>query len=57
MSVGLILNLLDKSNKKIPVLHEPLVSIISFYVTSSIHLVMNLHESYILFVTYPKKVS
>ena len=51
MSVGLILNLMNKLNKS--VLYEPLASIILFYSTSSINLVMNLHEFDILFITYP----
>ena len=55
MSVGLILNLLNELNKCI--LCEPLVSIISFYSTSSINLVMNLHKFNILFITYPKNNS
>ena len=42
MSVGLILNLLNKLNKSI--LCEPVASIILLYSTSSINLVMNLHE-------------
>ena len=49
MSVGLILNLLNKLNKSI--LCEPLASIL-FYSTSSINLVMNLHKFNILFITY-----
>ena len=42
MSVDLILNLLKELNKSI--LFESLSSIILFYSTSSINLVMNLHE-------------
>jgi hypothetical protein len=52
MSVGLILNLLNELNKII--LCEPLASIILFYSTSSINLVLNLHEYNILFITYVK---
>ena len=55
MSVGLILNVLNKLNKSI--LCEPLESIILFYSTSSINLLMNLHEFNILFITYAKKNS
>ena len=52
-SVGLILSLLNELNKRI--LCEPLESIILFYSTSSIILVINLHEFNILFITYPQK--
>ena len=55
MSLGLILNLLNELNKSISC--EPLVIIILFYSTSSIPLVMNLHEFNIPFITYPKKNS
>ena len=53
MSVGLILNLLNELNKNI--LCEPLANKILFYSTSSINLVMDLHEFNILFITYPKR--
>ena len=53
MSVGLILNLLYELNKSI--LCEPLARIILFYSTSSINLVMNLHEFNILFITNSQK--
>ena len=53
MSVGLILNLLNKLNKCI--LCESLTSIMSFYSTSSINLVMYQHEFNILFITYSQK--
>ena len=53
MSVGLMLNALNEMNKSI--LCEPLAIIILFYSTSSINLVMNLHEINILFITYPSK--
>ena len=46
MSVGFILNLLNKFNKSI-----------LFYLTCSINLVMNLHEFNIIFITYPKRNS
>ena len=49
MSVGLILNLLNELNKSI--LCEPLASIL-FYSTSSINLVMNLHEFNVLFIDF-----
>ena len=52
MSVGLILNLVNDLNKSI--LCEPMASIILFYSMSSIHLVMNLYEFNILFITNPK---
>jgi hypothetical protein len=52
MSVGLILNLLNEFNKII--LCEPLASIILFFSTSSINLVLNLNEYNILFITYSK---
>ena len=52
MSVGLILNLFDL-NKSI--LCEPLICIILFYSTSSIYLVMNMHEFNILLITHPQK--
>ena len=53
MSVGLILNLPNELNKfKVC---EPLASIICFYSTSSINLVLNLQEFNILFITYPLK--
>ena len=55
MSIGLILNLLNKLNKRI--LCEPLTSMTLFYSTSSINLVMNLHEFDILFITCTKKNS
>ena len=55
MSVGLILNLLKELNKSM--LCEPLASTISFYSTSSMNLVINLHEFSILFITYPKNNS
>ena len=47
MDVGSILNLC--------ILCKHLASIISFYSTSSINLVTNLHEFNILFITYPQK--
>jgi hypothetical protein len=47
MSVGLILKYLLKELNKI-LLCEPLASIILFYSTSSINLVLNLHEYNIL---------
>jgi hypothetical protein len=51
MSLGLILNLLNELNKII--LCEPLANIEEnrFYSTSSINLVLNLHEYNILFIT------
>ena len=55
MSVGLILNLLNELNKSI--LCEPLASMILFYLSSSINLVMNLHKFNILIITYPKRNS
>jgi hypothetical protein len=51
MSVGLILNLLNELDK---IIWEPLGSIILFYLTSSINLVLNLHKYEILFITYLK---
>ena len=55
MSIGLILNLLNELNKSI--LCEPLTSVIHvlFYSTSSLNLVLNLHEFNNLFITYPPK--
>ena len=53
MSVGLMLDLLNKFNKSL--LCEPLASIILFYSTRSINLVTNLYEFNFLFITYPKK--
>jgi hypothetical protein len=53
MSVSSILNLMHELNKII--LCESLASIILFYSTSSINLVMNLHEFNILFITHPKQ--
>ena len=53
MSVGEILNLMNELNKSI--LCEPLESIILFYSTSSINIIMNLHEFNILSITYPQK--
>ena len=50
MSVGLILNSLNELNKSI--LCQPLATIILFYSTRSINLVMNQHEFNILFITY-----
>ena len=55
MSVNLLLNLLNELNKSI--LYEPLASIILFYSTSSVNLVLNLHEFNILFITYLKNNS
>ena len=51
MSVGVILHLLNELNKRI--LCKPLVSIKVFYLTSTINLVMNIHDFDILFITYP----
>ena len=53
MSVGLILNILNKLNKG--VLCEPLASILLFYSMNSITLVINMHEFNILFITYSQK--
>ena len=53
MSVGLLLNLLNKLKKSI--LCYPLASIILFYSTSSINLLMNLHKFNILFLHTPKR--
>jgi hypothetical protein len=50
MSVSLILNLLNELNEII--LCEPQASIIVFYSTSAINLVLNLHEFNILFIIY-----
>jgi hypothetical protein len=47
------LSLTNKTSLKI-ILCEPLASIILFYPTSSINLVLNLHEYNILFITYIK---
>ena len=55
MTVGLILNLMKMLNKSI--LCEPLVSIILFYSTSSINLVMNLHHLIFYLSLIPKKNS
>ena len=49
MSLGLILNLLNELNKS--VVCKPLASIILFYSTNSINLIMNLHEFNSLFIT------
>ena len=54
ISEGLIMNLLNELNKCISC--EPLVSIILCYSTSSIKLVMNLHEYLILYFSHtPQK--
>ena len=53
MNIGLILNLLNELNKSI--FCESLVSIILFYLTRLINLVMNLNECNILFIEYHKK--
>ena len=53
MSVGLILNLMYNLNRRI--LFQPLANIL-FYSTSSINLVLNLHNFNMLFIKYPQKI-